>query len=63
MHNKQLTTGIIESKGDITLRDILAPLFRHKRLMIVSFSVIAYCINLSSIGGFRYIRSTYGSIS
>jgi uncharacterized protein involved in exopolysaccharide biosynthesis len=41
MHNKQLTTGMIESKGDITLRDILAPLFRHERLMIVSFSIIA----------------------
>jgi len=32
---------IIESRGDLTLRDVLTPLFRHRRLMIICFFAIA----------------------
>lgn len=41
MHDIKLADAIIESRGDITLRDILAPLFRYKRLMFVIFLLIA----------------------
>jgi succinoglycan biosynthesis transport protein ExoP len=54
MQDPKLGTGIIQSQGDIalrdalapgvheiTLRDVLAPLFRHRRLMIVSFLFLA----------------------
>lgn len=54
MQDSKLGTGIIQSQGDITLRDalapgvheitlrdLLAPLFRHRRLMIVSFLFLA----------------------
>ena len=55
MREAQLTAGIIEPRGEITLRDMLAPLFRHKRLMIVSFSVIA----LASILVALVVSDTY----
>jgi uncharacterized protein involved in exopolysaccharide biosynthesis len=41
MHDERLVAAIIDAKGEITPRDVLAPLFRHKRLMIITFSVIA----------------------
>jgi uncharacterized protein involved in exopolysaccharide biosynthesis len=54
MEDTKLGAGIIQSQGDIalrdalapsvheiTLRDLLAPLFRHRRLMIVSFLFLA----------------------
>lgn len=57
MHNTQLTAGLIESRGDITLRDVLAPLFRRKRLIIVSFSVLALA---SILVGFL-VSNTYAA--
>jgi uncharacterized protein involved in exopolysaccharide biosynthesis len=41
MQDTRLSAAIIESKGEITLRDMLVPLFRHGRLMLISFVVIA----------------------
>jgi uncharacterized protein involved in exopolysaccharide biosynthesis len=41
MRETKLAAGIIESGGDITTRDMLAPFFRNKGLMIVSFAVVA----------------------
>jgi len=49
MHDRQLTAASIP-RGDITLRDVLTPLFRHKRLMVVSFSVIALASILVGLG-------------
>jgi uncharacterized protein involved in exopolysaccharide biosynthesis len=62
MQDTKLGAGIIQSQGDIairdslaasgreiTLRDVLAPLFRHKRLMIVSFLLIALLAVLAAL--------------
>jgi uncharacterized protein involved in exopolysaccharide biosynthesis len=57
MQNTRLTDAIIESRGDINLRDILTPLFRHKQLMIVSFTVIAFLATLVALG----VSNTYAS--
>jgi uncharacterized protein involved in exopolysaccharide biosynthesis len=57
MHDMKLTAGLIESRGEITLRDMLVPLFRHKRLMIVSFSVLA----LASVLVGLWVSNTYAA--
>ncbi|MGC1726577.1 MAG: Wzz/FepE/Etk N-terminal domain-containing protein [Candidatus Acidiferrales bacterium] len=57
MHDARLTAGLIESRGDITLRDILAPLFRRKRLMIVIFSLLA----LASVLVGLLVSNTYAA--
>jgi len=41
MQDTRLSTEIIESRGELSLRDVLAPLFRHKRLLVVTFSLLA----------------------
>ena len=41
MQDTKLSTEIIESRGDLSLRDVLAPLFRHKQLIIIGFSLLA----------------------
>lgn len=41
MQDTHLSTEIIESRGDVSLRDVLAPLFRHKQLIIIAFSLLA----------------------
>jgi uncharacterized protein involved in exopolysaccharide biosynthesis len=50
MQDTQLTTEIFESSGDTTLRDVLAPVFRHKLLMIAIFSVIALASIVVALG-------------
>jgi uncharacterized protein involved in exopolysaccharide biosynthesis len=68
MHDKDLTSAIIESRADITLRDslasiedgitlrdLLAPLFRHKRLMIASFMLLALLAVLLAVA----VSNTY----
>jgi uncharacterized protein involved in exopolysaccharide biosynthesis len=42
MNDRQLPAGIAESSSDITLRDLLVPLFRHRRLISVSFLLITF---------------------
>jgi uncharacterized protein involved in exopolysaccharide biosynthesis len=61
MQDTKLGTGLIQSGGDIarrdalaygldiTARDVLAPLFRHKRLMIVSFLLVALLAVLAAL--------------
>jgi uncharacterized protein involved in exopolysaccharide biosynthesis len=46
MSNTQLAAGLIESPGDLSLRDVLVPLFRHKRLMIVVVLVMSLLATL-----------------
>jgi hypothetical protein len=53
MQDTQLTTEIFESRGDTTLRDMLAPVFRHKLLMIAQFFNYSPCVNLSGISELR----------
>ncbi|MFZ0739701.1 MAG: Wzz/FepE/Etk N-terminal domain-containing protein [Candidatus Acidiferrales bacterium] len=57
MQDRRLTAGLIESRGDITLRDLLAPLFRRKRLMIVIFSVLV----LASVLVGLLVSNTYAA--
>jgi uncharacterized protein involved in exopolysaccharide biosynthesis len=57
MRDTRLIAGLIESKGEITLRDLLSPLFRHKRLTVITFSVLV----LASIGAALWISNTYAA--
>jgi succinoglycan biosynthesis transport protein ExoP len=57
MHDTRITANLAHSRGEITLRDILSPLFRHKRLMIISFSVLAF----ASIGVALAVSNTYAA--
>jgi uncharacterized protein involved in exopolysaccharide biosynthesis len=62
MQDTKLGAGIIRSQGDITLRDalglegditardVLTPLFRHKRVMITSFLLIALASIFFALG-------------
>jgi uncharacterized protein involved in exopolysaccharide biosynthesis len=54
MNNTLLNAGTID-RGDITLRDIVAPWFRHKRLLAVSFCIVA----LASVLAAFTISDTY----
>jgi polysaccharide biosynthesis protein PslE len=55
MQDTRLIAGQIQSRGELTLRDMLSPLFRRKRLMILSFSFLA----LASAGAAWWVSNTY----
>jgi uncharacterized protein involved in exopolysaccharide biosynthesis len=57
MQDKRITTALVHSRGEITLRDILSPLFRHRRLMIITFSILT----LASIGVALLVSNTYAA--
>jgi uncharacterized protein involved in exopolysaccharide biosynthesis len=54
MNETQFNAGTI-NRGEITLRDIVAPWFRHKRLLAISFCIVA----LASIVAAVMISDTY----
>ena len=62
MQDTHLSTEIIESRGDVSLRDVLAPLFRHKQLDDHRFFAPSSRVGLRSVADFDGIRSTCGGV-